>query len=273
MSLARQVKTFIHSQKPEGHKQDGSRYYRCPFCKGRKKLEVDARKPVWYCHKCGLGGTLDERRRQRYEDQSIYASLCDLDKFDLTKDFQPLKPDGVLWKYLSGERGLSRSLIKSMRPHKGPSPARVYFPFYELGGVRPIYFVGRSVLPCFLRYWNPSVDDFPHKKSTVLWGLHRIQRPLERILICEGIFDACHALDRVAVLGKTISDAQVEIIKDICQKEVVVCLDGDADARSIASKLAANTCFDISIVRLPADKDPDNLRNIDYWIKRRERFV
>jgi DNA primase len=152
----------------------------------------------------------------------------------------------------------------------------VYFPFYELGGTKPIYFVGRSILSCFPRYWNPPLDDFlPHRKSTVLWGLHRFQKPLSQAVICEGIFSACHEADRVAVLGKTVSDEQIKLIRQICTEEAIVCLDGGECMASgvMAYKLCHETSLKISVVHLPEGKDPDDLRDIAPWVKQRERIA
>jgi len=273
LHLKETIQRLIRTAQPEGYKNDGSRYYTCPFCKGRKKLEVDASRPIWYCHKCGVGGTLDEKKRW-FTPTGIYEPIISI-PVEHTR-FTSAESDSLLHKYLREDRGLSRSIIRELRPLRGLSPVRVYFPFYELGGTHPVYYIGRSILPCFPRYWNPSLEDFaPHRKSTVLWGLHRFQKPLPIVVICEGIFSACHEPNRVAVLGKTISDDQVRLIKQICVLEVVVCLDGGEDGAStmMADKLCHGTGLRVSVVHLPTGKDPDDLRDITPWFKQRERIA
>lgn len=282
MFLQDTVRSLVRGGKVEGRKGDGSCYYRCPFCKGRKKLEVDVRRPVWYCHKCGIGGVLDEEPRAFVGEYGIISRIPCFDP-TIPSPLSFFKPATIqepsasaLRTYLLWNRRLSWSAIHTLRPHCGPSPVRVYFPFYELGGTKPIYFVGRSILPCFPRYWNPSLEDFaPHRKNTVLWGLHRFQKLLPQVVICEGIFSACYEPNRVAVLGKTISSEQVNIIKQICMEEVIVCLDGGERAASaiMANKLSRETTLDVSVVHLPNGKDPDDLRNITPWFKLRERIA
>lgn len=276
MQIRERVRQLIRLERPDGYKHDGSRYYRCPFCNGRRKLEVAAERPVFYCHKCGIGGTLDERRRCAVTG---YAPATPRRIEDwpevLANKFYPLKKEeGVLQKYLTRERRLPSETIKRMRPHKGPSPARVYFPFYELGGTQPVYFVGRSVLPCFPRYWNPALDAFEKRKTQVLWGLHQFSRPVPQVVVCEGIFSACHEPNRVAVLGKTLSDEQTELLKMICTEEIIICLDGDAEhaATIMAAKLVLRVTMKVSVVRLPHGLDPDDVRDLGPWMKKKERF-
>ena len=264
------ITQWLRTQEPQGRKSDGSRYYQCPFCRGYRKLEVHISKPLWHCHKCGRGGNFDSAPRAAKPLVGIEES----EEVDLLEQYAPLQEaDTLCWNYLEKKRSLSNERINDLRPHRGPSPARVYFPLYELGGSLPVSFVGRAIVSCFERYVLPGCNTI--RKSLLLWGTHRITRQLDRILVCEGALSAVHHEGAVAILGKTISDAQIGILRQVCREEVVVCLDGEAgrDALRVAVRIARKTSLRVSVIHLPKGKDPDDIRNLEPYMKRRERVV
>lgn len=272
------IKQLIKKEQPQGYKGDGSRYFQCPFCNGRKKLEVDHAKPIWYCHKCGLGGSLDEYNKAT-DRRPITGLVIPDDEHGevlIGRNYSPAPRNSIQWKYLSKDRRLSDECIRELRPHTGPSAARVYFPFYELGGSRPVYFIGRAIFPCFDRYSNPTTDEFPYRKSEVLWGLHRITSRVDQVIVCEGVLSACGLSTGVACLGKTLSTRQIEILQRIEAREIIICFDGFTKraTTNAAMKLAKHTTSRVSIVRLPDAKDPDECRDeMDKYLKQRERVA
>jgi DNA primase len=123
---------------------------------------------------------------------------------------------------------------------------------------------------------------YPQRKSTVLWGLHRIHKPLPVVVVCEGVLDAVwlsNGTVGVACLGKTLSEAQIELLNRITTDEIVVMLDGDVDlsAHRMADKIAHRSGRHVSVVELPCRADPDDLRikgiNLEVYLERRRRVI
>jgi len=139
----------------------------------------------------------------------------------------------------------------------------VYFPLYTPGGAEPVYFVGRNIIDVEPKYVNPPTGWFKHRKSDLLWGLHRTAAsPPSCIVLCEGIFDAVWGKNRLALLGKTISQNQIKVVDQIGCSEVVVMLDGEAhrEAVRVAVQIADALSLRVFVVSIPAGKDPDDLR-------------
>ena len=179
------------------------------------------------------------------------------------QDFSPLKdPQDPRYRYLSEKRGLTPRMIDDLQPHSGGQWYVVYFPIYAIGNnADPVYFVGRSLFDEQPKYRNPPLGQFPAGgKSKNLWGLHRLSA-LGNLILCEGIFDAVWGRNRVALLGKIISEKQVEIIREINPQEITVFLDGDARKEStlIAMMLANRISTPVWTVDTPRGKDPDDL--------------
>ena len=192
----------------------------------------------------------------------------------------PVEPGSLQWGYLRKGREIPERLIQDLRPHRGPDPYRVYLPFYPWLSEQPCYFIGRNVLGSSGSvYWNPPLGLYPQRKSTVLWGLHRIRKPLPAVLVCEGVFDALWFPGAVAVLGKTASEAQIDLMNRVSRDEIIVMLDGDLDKSSgfLAEKIARRVSRHVSVVDLPAGKDPDDLcrKGVDLspYLERRRRIV
>ena len=187
-----------------------------------------------------------------------------------TEEFSPLEDQqDPRYRYLSEKRGLTPRMIDDLRPHSGGQWYIVYFPLYALSESRqltadskPVYFVGRSLFNEEPKYRNPPLTQFPAGgKSKNLWGLHLWRRKGQSLVLCEGIFDAVWSRNRVALLGKTISDVQISIIRQIEPQEITVFLDGDAQKHSmnIAKTLADRISVPIWTVDTPRGKDPDDL--------------
>ena len=243
---------------PAGRKGDGTPLFNCPCCGGKAKLEFHPIRGVWHCHKCHEGGSLRPGRRPkpRWEPLEPFQ--------DVLGRFQPAQEHPRVRRYLLEVRKLPTGLLEPLRPHRGPTDLRVYLPLYRLGGVEPVNFVGRLMSDsetAFLpRYWNAPLGMFPVRKSETVWGLHRVRIGQPRLVICEGVFDAIWHPDRVALLGKSLSRDQREVIRTIGPREVVILLDGDApgEASRIGMELSEVLSCPIWTVRLPADRDPDS---------------
>lgn len=259
---------YLRKAEPEGWKADGTPLYYHPLCRGHRKLDVDWQKGVWFCYKCGKGGAVHTKRRP--SGGPVWEEKGE-------PRFDPARREGLLWRYLSDTRGLTRSEIADLRPHSGADPFRVYFPVYALGRTSPCYWVGRSILQSHVpAYLEPRISSVAYRKSDVLWGLHRIQGTVKSLTICEGVFDAVHDRSRLALLGKRLSPAQAEILSRIDSEEITILLDGDAiyDTYAALRILSHRYHGAVYIVELPIGTDPDELgEKVEGWIKRRARVA
>lgn len=254
---------YLKTVAPDGIKKDGAQYYTCPQCKGRKKLEVDHHLALWYCHKCGVGGKLQEFGETRtYQRTPIPTDVME-EVLSNLRGYRRISSRSLYWEWLSQHREIPPAKIAELMPHSGPSILRCYFPAFRLGGTIPVYFVGRSMFDTVSpKYLYPSMGSFPCNKGEVLWGLHRIRGPVKTLTVCEGIFDALWVDHGVALLGKTISPSQTQTIVQIGPKEITVVLDGDArkEAAVVASHIAKSITVPIYNVALPCGTDPDDFR-------------
>lgn len=270
------ISKYVKRTRPEHAKGDGALLYQCPQCNGHQKLEVDIRKGVWYCHKCGVGGRIKGKSNQRL---SVGHRDCyDPEQVEeLLQQFHPALRGKAAWRYLEDQRKLGPSLISQLRPHSGPSLLRVYFPLYPLGGTKPHYFVGRimdDTLP-LPKYLHPAIGSFLFRKMELLWGLHRFRGSVDTLVLCEGILDAVHGTNRVALLGKSLSEPQIRILKKLHPREIVFLFDGGTEKESTyaATKLMKYFSGRISRVTLPVGKDPDSLRDVSEWYHGRETLA
>lgn len=262
------IKT-LRTQKPIRTKGDGSKFYRCPHC-NKPKLEVDGASRKWFCHRCQKGGLL--KGRKVWDERPI-----DLPLPEELPVFTPLEAGRGI-EYLKKHRGLGARQIEELHPHSGPTALRVYFPCYRLGSNSPNYWVGRLVLTdgaeeILPPYWFPP-DGWYDKKSSVVWGLHRVVRGHE-VVVCEGIFDAVWVPNSIALLGSHLSVQQARVIQELNPTQVTFMLDGDAYYKAVkaAHLLSRVLTKPIYIVRLPADVDPDDLkRKAKLWLGRKERL-
>ena len=79
--------------------------------------------------------------------------------------------------------------------------------------------------------------------------------------VCEGVFDAAWRRDRLALLGKNISEEQIEILRQIGAPTIVVLLDGDAhrEAVEVGVRIGEEISCRIDVCKLPFGLDPCNI--------------
>lgn len=244
-------------------KSDGSGYYDCPWCKGKGKLEVHHTRPVFRCHKCSRSGKVGDLRRREF-----IQPLGETE--DLSK-YRPAERDSAVVGYLKG-RSLTDKAISDLRPHTGPSMFRAYFPLYGLGESQPCFFLARIILSSGGRYSVPSRETSLRGKSQLLWGVHRLNGRKERIVLCEGIFDAVHHGGGLALMGKTLSSDQAKLLTRIAMTELILFLDGGVKLDQVIPKLRSIEC-PVYRIPLPPGTDPDRkARNLTPWLRRKERL-
>lgn len=249
---------------PRRFKRDGSQLFDCPTCRGRAKLEVSYAKQKWFCHKCQSGGS--------FEGPAQYKDIPNVAIRDM--DFHPVQEHTLQWDYLVHKRGIPVSLLPELRAQCGPSPVRVYLPVYE--NDRVVWWTSRVVfnLVGAARYYSPPMGATIKRKGEVLWGMHRhASGGIDQVHLCEGIFDALWIPGALAMMGKSLTDHQLSLLKWLGPREVVVTLDGDA--RTEAGYLCQTLVRLFSKVgwrRIPFGRDVDSIiRNgatlpeIEWW--------
>ena len=167
--------------------------------------------------------------------------------------------------YLRGR--LSASLIQHFELgycDRGLMKGRIAIPIHDADGELVAY-AGR---------W--ADDDVPEdvekyllppkfRKTLVLFNLSRLVRPVEHVVVVEGYFGAMrlHGLGvpTVALMGSSIADEQVALLREAGVRRVSLMLDGDdpgrAAARSMLPSLARS--FFVRLCELPEDEQPDTV--------------
>lgn len=232
----------------------------CPNCDDSSgHLEVDMKKHLFYCVRCGnggriFGGLFREERGMPVEHHEAKP----LKRFE-QEFYKParLRNGSVEENFLRG-RGFNDTLLKKLDPHRnGPQPERVYFPIRDHYG-NIVTWVGRSMYPSVRPKWQYS------KGSTAkdhLWGLNSHGYEEDEIILVEGIFDAVWDDKRVAMFGSSLSDEQLSMLVSFQPKSIIVALDEDkyVESLKIACDIALAFTCDVYTVKLPEGKDPHDL--------------
>lgn len=176
---------------------------------------------------------------------------------ELPKEFSTSFSDNLIGvsalSYLR-KRGLSDAVISSANIgycNSGKYRACVVLPVYENKNL--VYFVARSIYTKV--YKNPAVS-----KKSIVYNIDKIKTNRYSV-VCEGIFDAlAFGSYGVALLGKSMTDAQLLKITANRPKTIFICLDSDAvnNAATIAYRLRT-FIDDVRLVKLPnGKKDPSS---------------
>ncbi len=140
---------------------------------------------------------------------------------------------------------------------------RVMFPIIDVSG-NVIAFGGRVMDGSVPKYKNSS-DTPVFKKSRNLFALNFARLTCaERLILCEGYMDviAMHSAgftNAVASLGTAITEEQARIISRYTKK-VIISYDSDEagqKATERALKIFSSVGVDVSVLRIPGSKDPD----------------
>jgi hypothetical protein len=269
-------------RKPKG---EDSAYYTCAFCMGEEKMEVSHGKGLYYCHKCQRGGKLtlggsNVPREQRAEPEwTASRTDTEMDLWNLSL-YRPITSStDFRMRYLLETRKLSSDAIELLAPHIGPEFDRVYFSVYHsrhttLSQEDLVTFIGRSVFPEHTpKYKHPSKEVLKRAGGKSFWGFHRLEG--SDIVLVEGVFDACHAPNRLAIMGSSLTESQIGVLLDLCPGSVTVMLDGDALKQSakVLSQLIEKGFQNVYLVRLPYGEDPDSLRNTTEWEDKKEQIT
>ncbi|MBQ8690170.1 MAG: DNA primase [Clostridia bacterium] len=140
---------------------------------------------------------------------------------------------------------------------------RVMFPIIDVSG-NVIAFGGRVMDDSKPKYRN-TMDTPVFKKSRNLFALNFARTTgAESLILCEGYMDviALHAAgftNAVATLGTAITAEQARLMSRYTKK-VIICYDADEAGQKAAQralKMLGEVGLDVSVIRVPGAKDPD----------------
>lgn len=281
------------------------RHFHCPFCIDRvgsessaRKLDVNIRKGVASCYRCGFKGNLDRifRTLNRGTLTIEEAALCQGEVRVVPKETlkgtvrEMLKPedDGTallpepppketIWladpknarlganglRYFLGRRALHPSLIAKYNVGycaTGEYANRLVFPVYQGGSA--VYFSTRYCGDHVIKAKNPEWRTGHLAKTDVIWNYDGlVGKPI--VVICEGVISAMAFEDAGALFGKTISPRQIQLILDLVPhglEEVIVALDPDAGRYAESIYYALNGKVPLCSVLYLDYGDPDERR-------------
>jgi len=150
---------------------------------------------------------------------------------------------------------------------------RIMFPIHDPQG-KLVAFGGRTLSSDSeaAKYLNSPETDYYHKGNT-LFCFHLAKKSMkdeDRAVVVEGYFDAMTAhlkgyTNTVASLGTALTAQQVALIGRFT-KNLLFAFDADASGQSAASRsieIAQSMGYNVSIIRIPSGKDPDEaLRSV-----------
>lgn len=261
----------------------------CPFCKKeghtKHKLYIRGDLTVGHCFVCC--------RNYINVDDSVDISynIPKFSKFMGYQGFQLVKLEDPTWtldkyenefddfdengyKYLLGRHGFMKDLYKILGFKF--LDGNIVMPFKYHGEV--FYYQLRFTGNSKIRYFFPPIKNKPP---------YIIERNTEnkRFIICEGVYDAIACLIMApeytpcAVLGSSISDYQIEFLREYVPKECLIYMDETKISVSIAKKLKKTIDYcPISIITSDGEDPEENMKkrlryNLDLqWIKPRNNF-
>jgi len=139
---------------------------------------------------------------------------------------------------------------------------RIVIPIHSLDGALVAY-VGRSIDAREPRYRFPT----GFRKSHLLFNLHRaVKEPkCGTVVIVEGFFDCMKVHQAgyksvVAVMGSTLSEPQMELLRETFRQTVLM-LDGDNAGRAATAIVAARLrrWLSVKVAHVPLGRQPDQL--------------
>lgn len=204
--------------------------FRCPKC-NREKLYVNVNNGLFHCFRCDYKGKLRGRyslknMKQSYE-QMRKNSEASRDKTLKLIYFDSLPLNEEQTKAIK-DRGLTDLDIKYYNFCGRKQDNRIQIPNYVKGNLTDIVcaweYDKTKINSKNPKYLNTSDID----KSKTLFNIYNIEKSVDKIILCEGIFNAITAgKNAVASFGCVLSDRQCELILEKEPKSILIAYDSD----------------------------------------------
>lgn len=253
-------------------------YCYCPFHSDKKaSLCVNLTKPVWFCHSCERGGTLDKLESlllkegivENIEEQP--RKRYPLAKMEI-EDFEELRL-AVNCQYLV-KRGFDNSSIRSWEIRR--STIFAVLPLKDKNNN-----VEGLILRSMIRDYEPRYQAKHFKKKNKLFGKQTSEYPYDKmVILVEGPLDAVKVWQNMkntsiinnfagvyAAMGSSMSDFQIKLLSQISNK-IFLLMDNE-ESGTVASKKVARSLlgFDIYVPdrNLYKSKDPGDMDEEEFF--------
>lgn len=252
----------------------------CPFCgDNRWKVYFGIESSWGDCKYCNTVFKpvkfIKEREGVEYREACRILLECENNEFkieplinnDIKEEdegiFLPAGELAIDNKYLLS-RGLNNDIIKKfnlLKCERGFFKGYIIFPVYDKQGKLKIY-QGRDYTGV-----NPKKYMFPagFKAKEILYNIWNIPQNPEYCIITEGVFDFFGWYTKgyynvVSTFGKTVSDIQINILRESGVKNIYLAWDSDAMLEIIKFYNDYKSFFEkIKIVIMPYKKDADEM--------------
>lgn len=235
----------------------GEKRVLCPFCNALYKCYINEKLGVFYCFHCGEKGNLTKE----VTDNSTRLVLIRIEEqvaplYNWKDYFVPLSSCfSVLQEYVIGRVGVEITWKYpfgeiQVLPYKN----RLTIPIDNFS-----YFQSRILGKGFPKYLNPTSNLVKQKRNESIWGIEYLD-PSSIPVICEGVFSALAIplpYQGIAILGKFLSSIQLERIRNLVQKKVIVCLDAGTEKETLQIVQQLLPYKEVSIIGLERG-DPDS---------------
>lgn len=256
---------------------NGEYIIRCPLCKHehtKDKLYIKEDLTVGHCFLCdreyiNLTDKVDVSydipkffgfwggNQEGQEIVPLTDPTWSLDRFKY--EFEEYDEAG--YNYLLGRHGYMKDLYKILgfKFWEG----NIAIPFFYHGEL--IYYQIRFTGPSKIRYFFPPIS----RKPVYILD-HAVKE--NRLIICEGVFDAIACLIMapeyipIAVLGSSVSDYQLEMIREYTPKEIKIYMDETKLSVGIANRL--KTVIDYCPIHIIPSEGEDPEENMKRILKR-----
>lgn len=232
----------------------------CPVCgKPDGKLYVDTLNRVYFCFRCGRGGSLRGKEPHVRISRTPIQPLLPSSKVRFTLYYLDALPEVIQYLHSRGlaDDVLTRYHVCAAKVTRLELPAVAIPVITPLRGVTDHYYF-RTVMG------EPSRHFFTFSKSHFVFGLPEAAAA-RRVYIVEGVFDVLRvspALSAVCIFGKLLSSDQLTMLGKFAAREFVVALDGSAprtDKLRVAAQIASVLHKKVGIAEIPEGKDPGDL--------------
>lgn len=273
----REVETFAKGEEYICH---------CPFCKKeghtKHKLYIKTDLTVGHCFVCCrdyinvtdkvnvnynipkftnfLGDGHEKFKVVKLAESSEDPDEWTLDRFRY--EFDDFDKKG--YDYLVSRHGFMKDLYKILGFKF--IDGNIAMPFFYHGEL--VYYQIRFSGKSKIRYFFPPIE------KKLPWILdHKVDKP--RIIICEGIYDAIACLIMapefipVAVLGSSISDYQLEFIREYVPEQITIFMDETKISQRIAEKVRSVIDYcPIRIIKSEGQDPEEKMKELLKWGKR-----
>ena len=204
-----------------------------------------------------IGGDFIKKTTKKYEDIRLpkeYISFSKGNKLTI--------PYKEAYNYLR-KRNITNEIIAKYSigyTTEGKYRGRIIVPSFDKNQ-EINYFVSRSYINHKNKYKNPEAE-----KDKITFNEHLIKWE-EDVYLVEGVFDMFFIENSIPILGKKLSDRLWETLYNKCEKDIIICLDGDAweDSKKLYRKLEGGKLTNrIRLIKLPKDKDVNDLGGITH---------